>query len=203
MPDAHSTDRSAATSTTSTRSRRFVVFFVAALALSLVVSLTTNILRRPETEAVAANAAAGQRILADAATTATKAAEVKPFEPLEIVTASGKHRLDVEVMRTPDEQARGLMFRQSMADSNGMLFDFGLDRPVSMWMKNTYIPLDMVFINADGTIHRVEERTEPLSERTIASGAPVRAVLELSAGVARKLGIKSGDKVVHAMFPAK
>ena len=186
----------------SPRSRRFVGFFVAVLVLSIVVSLTTNILRRPETEAVAANAAAGQKLLADA-TSATKAPTVKPFESLNIVTQSGKHRLDVEVMRTPDEQARGLMFRQSMADTSGMLFDFGLDRPVSMWMKNTYISLDMVFITADGTVNRVEERTEPLSERTIASGAPVRAVLELNAGVARTLGMRSGDKIVHSMFPAK
>ena len=185
-----------------------MVAFVTLLALSIAISLIMNFIRQPETEAAAANAAASQKLLAQGGGVGQRAPGAQPvaaqaFEPLDIATSTGKHHLDVEVMRTPDEQARGLMFRQSMSDANGMLFDFGIDRPITMWMKNTYIPLDMVFINADGSVHRIEERTEPLSERTIASGAAVRAVLELNAGVARKLGIKPGDRIVHAMFPAR
>ena len=187
----------------SARSRRFVLVFVALMVVSLAVSLTMNISRRAETEAVAAGAAAGQKVLADASGTAARSGVLQSVEPLEIITAGGARKLEVELMRSPDEQARGLMFRQSMPDEHGMLFDFGIDRPVAMWMKNTYIPLDMVFIKADGMIHRIEERTEPLSERTINSGTPVRAVLEINAGTARKLGMKAGDTIIHSMFPAK
>ena len=183
------------------RSKRFVAVFVAVVLASLAISLTTNFIRGPETEAVAATAAAGLK-LADA-TGAPDAAAIKSYEPLDIVTAGGKSHFEVEVMKTPDQQARGLMFRRTLDDDKGMLFDFGIDRPVAMWMKNTYLPLDMVFINADGVIHRVEERTEPLSERVISSNGNVRAVLELNAGVARKLGLKGGDRIVHPMFPAK
>ena len=183
------------------RSKRFVAVFVAVVLASLAISLTTNFIRGPETEAVAATAAAGLK-LADAAS-APDAAAIKSYEPLDIVTAGGKSHFEVEVMKTPDQQARGLMFRRTLDDDKGMLFDFGIDRPVAMWMKNTYLPLDMVFINADGVIHRVEERTEPLSERVISSNGNVRAVLELNAGVARKLGLKGGDRIVHPMFPAK
>jgi uncharacterized membrane protein (UPF0127 family) len=81
-----------------------------------------------------------------------------------------------------------------------MLFDFKQDQMVAMWMKNTYIPLDMMFIRADGTIARIAENTEPLSERIISSGSPVRAVLEVIGGTARKLGIAAGDRVAHPMF---
>ncbi len=92
------------------------------------------------------------------------------------------------------------MFRQSMPADQGMLFDFERDQMVSMWMRNTFIPLDMLFIFADGRIHRIEHRTEVESERTISSGVPVRAVLELNAGTAERLGIRPGDRVVHPMF---
>ena len=84
------------------------------------------------------------------------------------------------------------MFRRSMPDGEGMLFDFGGDRPVSMWMKNTYIPLDMIFIGSDRTVKHVAERTTPLSERSIASPVPVRYVLEVNAGVSDALGIEPG-----------
>ena len=82
----------------------------------------------------------------------------------------------------------------------GMLFDFGRIEPVAMWMQNTYLPLDMLFIRADGTIARIAANTEPLSTRTIPSGEPVLAVLELNAGTAAKLGIKPGDRVEHPVF---
>lgn len=131
-------------------------------------------------------------------------AQARPVseKTLDIVTASGRHTFNVDVMRTDADRAKGLMFRQSMPQDYGMLFDFGADIPVSMWMKNTYIPLDMIFIFRDGTIHRIAQRTEPHSERTISSLTPVRAVLEVNAGVSEKLGLKSGDRIVHHMFPA-
>jgi uncharacterized membrane protein (UPF0127 family) len=122
------------------------------------------------------------------------------LEALTIVTASGRHAFQVEVMRTPDQRARGLMHRQFMPADRGMLFDFKQVEPVAMWMQNTYISLDMLFIRADGTVARIAERAEPLSTRTIPSGEPVLSVLELNAGIAEKLGIKPGDKVEHPLF---
>ena len=121
-------------------------------------------------------------------------------EPLTIVTASGRHAFQVEVMRTPEQRARGLMHRQFMPADRGMLFDFKQVEPVAMWMQNTYISLDMLFIRADGTVARIAERAEPLSTRTIPSGEPVLSVLEVNAGIAEKLGIKPGDKVEHPLF---
>ena len=122
------------------------------------------------------------------------------LEPLTIVTSSGRHAFQVEVMRTPDQRARGLMHRQFLPADRGMLFDFKQVEPVAMWMQNTYISLDMLFIRADGTVARIAERAEPLSTRTIPSGEPVLSVLEVNAGTAEKLGIKPGDKVEHPLF---
>lgn len=122
------------------------------------------------------------------------------LEPLTIVSTSGRHAFQVEVMRTPEQRARGLMHRQFMPADRGMLFDFKQVEPVAMWMQNTYISLDMLFIRADGTVARIAERAEPLSTRTIPSGEPVLSVLELNGGIAEKLGIKPGDKVEHALF---
>ena len=123
------------------------------------------------------------------------------FEPLTIVTASGqKHAFQVEVARNDADRAQGLMYRRSMDADRGMLFDFARVEPVSMWMQNTYISLDMLFIRPDGTVARVAENTEPLSTRTITSGEPVLGVLELVAGSAKRLGIKPGDRVQHPIF---
>lgn len=124
-------------------------------------------------------------------------------EPLTIVTRSGPKRFDVEVMRDDAGRARGLMFRRHMAADHGMLFDFERDEPVAMWMKNTYLPLDMVFIRPDGTISRIAADTEPLSTAVISSGSPVVAVLELNAGTAAKLGIQPGDRIEHPMFRSR
>ncbi len=121
-------------------------------------------------------------------------------QPLEIATATGVHVFSVELAATDEERARGLMFRKELPAGQGMLFDFKRDQEVSMWMQNTYIPLDMIFIRADGRIHRIAENTEPLSTRIVSSGGPVRAVLEVIGGTARKLGIKAGDRVAHPMF---
>jgi uncharacterized membrane protein (UPF0127 family) len=141
------------------------------------------------------------RILAAAALfiachTVVQAAE----ETLEIVTKNGVHVFTVEVARTNEERQKGLMFRKELPEGRGMLFDFKPDQEVAMWMRNTYIPLDMLFINGDGTIRRIAENTEPLSERTISSGGPVRGVLEVIGGTAKKLGIAPGDKVAHPLF---
>jgi hypothetical protein len=122
------------------------------------------------------------------------------FERLDLVTAGGVRTLDVEVARTPDEQALGLMYRTSLDDTHGMLFPYAQARELTMWMRNTYIPLDMVFIKADGTVHRIEARTEPLSDRVIASHGDVAAVLEIAGGAAERLGLKPGDKVRYRHF---
>jgi len=123
-----------------------------------------------------------------------------PPEPLTITTASGPHAFSAEVMRTDEQRARGLMFRRYMPADRGMLFDFKEEQPVMMWMKNTYLPLDMVFISRNGTVINVAENTEPMSERTIPSAGPAYAVLEVNAGTARRIGLKKGDKVSHPMF---
>jgi uncharacterized membrane protein (UPF0127 family) len=121
-------------------------------------------------------------------------------QPLTFITATGKHRISVEVADTDQERSTGLMFRQSLGDEEGMIFLYPRDEPISMWMKNTYISLDMIFVRGDGTIHRIASDTEPFSEQTISSGDTVRAVIEMKAGSARRLGIKSGDKVEHPSF---
>jgi uncharacterized membrane protein (UPF0127 family) len=121
-------------------------------------------------------------------------------EPLTLVTAGGEHTFEVEVASTPEEKAMGLMFRTSLADGAGMLFPYSPPQEATMWMRNTYISLDMVFIRTDGIVHRIEARTEPFSERVIASRGDVAAVLELRAGTAERLGLKPGDRVRHAMF---
>ena len=120
-------------------------------------------------------------------------------EILTLLTAAGERRIDIEVARAVDEQARGLMFRSNLPDTSGMLFPYDPPRELTMWMKNTYIPLDMVFIRADGIVHRIEMRTEPLSETVISSGGPMAAVLELAGGAAERLGLKPGDRVIYPL----
>lgn len=122
---------------------------------------------------------------------------------LTITTRSATHQITVEVARTREQQQRGLMFRTSLAPSTGMLFPYGEPQEITMWMKNTYIPLDMVFIRQNGTVHRIQRNTEPLSEQTIASNGPVTAVLEIAAGEADRLGIAPGDKIEHPALAAK
>jgi len=121
-------------------------------------------------------------------------------EILEIASKTGVHVFSVELAKTDADRSRGLMYRKSLPAGRGMLFDFERDQMVSMWMRNTYISLDMIFIRRDGTIARIAENTEPLSERTISSGVPVRAVLEVIAGTSRRLGLAPGDRVAHPMF---
>jgi uncharacterized protein len=127
-------------------------------------------------------------------------ARAAELQTIEIFSKSGPHSFQVEMAVTPEEKERGLMFRRELPDGRGMLFDFQADQPVAFWMKNTYIPLDMLFIRGDGRILRIAENTEPLSERNIPSGGPVRAVLEVIGGTAKKLGIAPGDRVGGSIF---
>jgi uncharacterized membrane protein (UPF0127 family) len=121
-------------------------------------------------------------------------------DTLAILTRSGPVAFTVELAITPDEHARGLMFRKSLPERHGMLFDFGAEQEVAFWMRNTLIPLDMLFIAADGVIRHLHENATPLSEEPIPSRYPVRAVLEIAGGSARRLGIAIGDRVVHPIF---
>ena len=119
---------------------------------------------------------------------------------LRLITSSGEHRFQIEVAVSGEDKARGLMFRRSLADDAGMLFPYEPPQEATMWMRNTYISLDMVFIRADGIVHRIELGTEPFSEAVIASNGDVLAVLELKAGIANRIGLKAGDRVVHNLF---
>ncbi len=114
---------------------------------------------------------------------------------LVIESAGGAHRFVVEVAETPAQRAQGLMFRTGLEPDAGMLFVYPYEGEITMWMKNTLISLDMLFIAGDGRIIRIARRTTPLSEKTIASGGPARAVLELAGGGAAMLGIQPGDIV--------
>ncbi|MDA0786881.1 MAG: DUF192 domain-containing protein [Proteobacteria bacterium] len=122
---------------------------------------------------------------------------------LKIETAEGVHSFDVELAVNDDQRARGLMFRNEMAPDAGMLFVYRSDRVLTMWMANTYLPLDMLFIGADGRIVRIAENTIPLSHTTISSRMRARAVLELNAGTARRLGISAGDRVLYDGLPGQ
>ena len=122
---------------------------------------------------------------------------------LEIVTKNGVHVFAIEFVANDADRQKGLMFRKELPEGNGMLFDFERDQEVAMWMRNTLIPLDMLFINGDGRIRRIAENTEPLSERTIPSGGPVRGVLEVIGGTAKKLGIAAGDRIAHPIFSGR
>ncbi len=121
-------------------------------------------------------------------------------QTLEIASKTGVHVFSVELAVTDEERERGLMFRRSVPEFTGMLFDFKRDQEVSMWMKNTYVSLDMIFIQSDGRIRRIAENTETESLKIIPSGGPVRAVLEVAAGTARKLGIEPGDRIASPIL---
>lgn len=123
---------------------------------------------------------------------------VGPRVPLTIRTAKGQRAFRVEVARTPAQQEQGLMFRRELEPDSGMIFPMKPPRPAAFWMRNTIIPLDMVFIRADGTIARIAANTVPFSEATVESGEPVAAVLEIAGGRAAELGIAAGDKVSWA-----
>lgn len=167
------------------RGRIFIVAFLAFCFAVVAISLFTNLTRMSQRDAARAQQSSQPGV---------------KLETLVIVSGDKRHNFKVETARNDADRSRGLMFRQSMPADQGMLFDFERDQMVAMWMRNTFIPLDMVFVFADGRIHRIEQRTEVQSERTISSGVPVRAVLELNAGTAERLGLKPGDKLIHPVF---
>lgn len=168
----------AAEPTSPNRTKWIVGLFVAALLGVTGWSLTSNLARERKKET----------------------AVQERLERLEITSDSRRHVFQVEVMRTAEEKARGLMFRQFLPEDRGMLFDFGQEQGVSMWMRNTYIPLDMLFIRTNGTIHHIHARAQPLDETAISSNGNVRFVLEINGGIAAKLGLKPGDRVSHQMI---
>ncbi len=122
------------------------------------------------------------------------------LDSLIITTSTGRHAFQVEIADNDASRERGLMDRRYMAPDHGMLFEFDRDEPVSFWMKNTYIPLDMIFISPSGVVTHVAANAEPLSERIIPSSGPCMAVLELNGGTAASIGLKAGDKVRHPFF---
>ena len=119
---------------------------------------------------------------------------------LVIETGGRELKFEVDMALNDIERARGLMYREKLGPYDGMLFDFHQEQPVSFWMKNTLIPLDMVFIAGDGTIRHIHANAVPHSTETVPSEFPVRAVLEINGGSAKLLGIKPGDKVKHPIF---
>lgn len=125
---------------------------------------------------------------------------VFPKDRLSIHSGLARHDFQIELAATPDQLAQGLMYRKSLAADAGMLFDFGPPRPVSMWMKNTLIPLDMLFMDASGRVIFIAERTVPWSLVPVGPDEPVRAVLELAGGTVERLRIKPGDRVDHSLF---
>ncbi|MEZ5984784.1 MAG: DUF192 domain-containing protein [Hyphomonas sp.] len=120
--------------------------------------------------------------------------------PLTIESSNGVHAFTVEIADEPEEITTGLMNRESMDPDAGMLFDFGQPREAAMWMKNTLIPLDMLFMAPDGQVIAIARNAVPGSLRTITPGVPVKAVLELNGGRAEELGIEPGDEVIHPIF---
>ncbi len=126
-----------------------------------------------------------------------------PTSPLQIVSGNKTHKFTVELAVTPADMARGLMFRRTMGADEGMLFDYKQEiSGVSFWMKNTLIPLDMLFIKGDGTVLNIHERAIPQNETPIFATGPVRLVLELNGGTVARLGLKPGDLIKHAALDA-
>lgn len=148
---------------------------------------------------VVLHAFAAVLLVALVATTPIRAAAATPVRaatvPLAVDTASGRHVFRVEIADTPEAEARGLMFRRSLAPEHGMLFVFERTEPVQFWMKNTYVPLDIIFIRPDGSVLRIAADARPLSTALIPSGGPVRYVLELRAGTASRIGLVPGNRV--------
>jgi uncharacterized membrane protein (UPF0127 family) len=125
-----------------------------------------------------------------------------PVETIVIDTHRGPARFRVEVANDAASQERGLMYRKQLAQNSGMIFDFARPRFAAFWMKNTYIPLDMLFVRADGTISSIEPNAVPLSLQTIPSREPIVAVIELNGGRAHDLDIEPGDRVRAPIFEA-
>jgi uncharacterized membrane protein (UPF0127 family) len=160
------------------------------LAAALVLATAASAFASPpQSSPACARGLAGQR-------------ELKPFQPLTVVTEKGRFRFHVEDAATPDQQETGLMCRAHLGADRGMLFDF--HRPtgdVAFWMRNTVIPLDIVFIRPDGRVLSIARNARPLDETPLPAGGLVRGVLEIAGGRAAEIGLMPGDKVVHRIFP--
>mgnify|MGYP000846057959 CR=1 FL=1 len=167
----------------------FLVSGPMALALGCAVAMAATAARADQPQAAAPSGSSG--VVAAARDT------------LVLITASGRHEIALEVADSERKKTLGLMFRTALPDSYGMLFPYGREQELTMWMSNTYISLDMIFIRADGTVHRVEHDTEPMSEKIINSRGPVSAVPELRAGEARRLGIEPGSRIEHPAFKSR
>jgi uncharacterized protein len=135
-------------------------------------------------------------------TTQAQTTEVSDDFHAVIHTATGDYDFTIEIADTPQEQSRGLMYRQSLAPDAGMLFDYGTEQKVAFWMQNTFIPLDMVFIGADGIVKHIHENAKPMDPTSIPSKFPVRFVLEIPGGRAAEIGLKDGDKFDHVRLNA-
>lgn len=121
-------------------------------------------------------------------------------EEIAVVSAGTSHRLQVELAISPEQRARGLMFRDALAPDAGMLFVFGEERVATMWMKDTQLRLDLLFLGPDGRVLKIAENAEPLSLEAISSDVPASGVLEVAGGTAHALGLRPGDRVVHRAF---
>lgn len=119
---------------------------------------------------------------------------------LSVITASGTHQFSVDVMRSEPDLEKGLMFRKSIPANYGMLFDFQREQNIMMWMKNTYIPLDMFFMDKTGKVVGIVANAEPMSEKVLSAGVPTDAVLEVRGGTAARIGLKLGDRVRDPIF---
>ena len=127
--------------------------------------------------------------------------ELKPLQPLTVQTAKGEHRFLVEVADTDRERELGLMCRRSLAADRGMLFDFGHERPdAAFWMRNTLIPLDIIYIRRDGVVRSIVRNARPLDETPRPAGGPILGVLELAGGRAAQIGLQPGDRIVFPIF---
>ena len=162
------------------------------IAVSLVLAACSPQAAAPQAEASTAAAPDGQPTPAPAPVgdPQTGLSQV----PLTITSANGAHRFTVDVAASPQQQETGLMFVKSLAPDRGMIFPYDPPQPVAFWMRNTLIPLDMIFIRADGTIARIAT-AKALDETPVPSGEPVAAVLEIAAGRSAELGIRPGDRV--------
>lgn len=127
---------------------------------------------------------------------------VGPRSSLSIETATGVYPFEVEIADTEDSRARGLMYRRTVEQGTGMLFDMGLTRDVAFWMRDTFVPLDIIFLNEDGRVASIVEGARPQSETRIPSGSPIRFVLELPTPEARRIGLAIGDRVHHPVIEA-
>jgi uncharacterized membrane protein (UPF0127 family) len=143
-------------------------------------------------------------VLSPACAQTPAAADFKPEQlrgfardTLVIQRSNGRDQFNIWLADTPDQQQQGLMWIQQLPPDFGMLFLLPQVRPMNMWMKNTYVPLDMVFFDAKGRILRIHEHAEPLSEAIISSGAEVAGVLEILAGEAKRRGMQVGDRLLH------